>query len=473
MPDRDLHFEPYVHLAGLGHNRALVSWGGFFFHGREASDGSGHEYVLLDDEELEPTALARTESIGERSESYGSADVRVLDAQGRVVARAQTSTTNHVWLEGLTADTEYRYEIHVDGKEWLAGPRYDWLRDAHGRARLRRNGRQYSCRFRTHPAPETHTPVAFAVLGDFGIGIGSDHDDARRQWDIACALEQAVATHDARLVLTTGDNIYLGHDADNATGNEDDDWFFSFYQPYRYLLDHVPFYPAVGNHDGAETENSDDRSQLDDNYFLRQRFVQTQEVTRASVEPGLFYRFECGALVSFICIDTTKGDSGDDTRFFDKPEHRDFLHESFPDLGRQDHRWRIPYSHHPVYCAGPEHGDTDGMERTLVPLFERAGVRLVLAGHEHNFQYSRQQGVHYIISGAGGQLRAEMPARFREARTVAWAAAGHFLIVSLDADRAVVHVLTTDGRGAPTPLIAQTPTGEPFQTPIVIETRRR
>ncbi|MEJ7785525.1 MAG: hypothetical protein WKF96_12030, partial [Solirubrobacteraceae bacterium] len=25
----------------------------------------------------------------------------------------------------------------------------------------------------------------------------------------------------------------------------------AFFQPYRYLLDHLPFYPTAGNHDGA------------------------------------------------------------------------------------------------------------------------------------------------------------------------------------------------------------------------------
>jgi tartrate-resistant acid phosphatase type 5 len=459
MARHQLHFEPYVHLAGVGHDRALIAWGGFFFR---RADG---ELKLVDDEELETEQLSRTESIGERSEPYGRAQVLVVDSSGKVAAQAETTTTNHVWVEGLRPDTPYDYEIRVDGRPWLNGERYDWIREG-GRASLRPSGRQYQCRFRTHAAEDAAVPLTFAVLGDFGIGIFSDHEDSRRQLAIARALEHAVTAHDVRLVLTTGDNIYLSHEGDEATGAEDDDWFYSFYQPYRYVLDRVPFYPAVGNHDGAETENSDDRSQLDDNYFLRQRFSDERNASRASVDPGLFYRFEFGATASFVCLDTTMDDKCG-TRYFDEASHHDFLNESFPSKDDRS-RWVIPYSHHPVFCAGPEHRNTGGMEQTLVPLFERSGVRLVLAGHEHNFQYSRHHDIHYIVSGAGGQLRRDAPTNFHEARTVAWAAQGHFLVVALDADRATVHVLEVDAHGRTAPLIASTPDGQPFRTPIVI-----
>ena len=468
MRKENLHFEPYVHLAGLGYHRALISWGGFFFrlaaNGSQAGDGG--EYVLMDDEELEVSPLPRTESIGEKSEPYGRARVRVFNDDGSVAAEVETTDVNHAWVEGLRPDTHYRYEIEVDGRNWLAGDRYDWRHDG-GRTRLRRSGRHYRCEFRTHPAPNVRAPLTFAVIGDFGIGVRSDHDDARRQSAIARGLERAVFEQDVRVVLTTGDNIYLGERSTEGGGEEDDDWFFTFYQPYRYVLDCVPFYPTVGNHDSSETEASDDRSQLDDNFFLRQRFGDQRDASRASIDPGLFYHFDYGAAVAFVCIDTTQ-DESDRARFFCKPQHSRFLEESFPSVSPADWRWRIPFSHHPVYCAGPEHQNTDGMLPSLVPLFERSGVRLVLAGHEHNFQYSRHNNVHYVVSGAAGQLRRDRPTRFSDARTVAWKAEAHFLVVSLDEDRAVVHVLTSDADGALAPMVAETPDGAAFQTPIVI-----
>ena len=81
--------------------------------------------------------------------------------------------------------------------------------------------------------------MTFLVIGDFGYGVRGDDPDSRRQRAVACAMEMAMEQLDARLVLTVGDNIYLGEDEDESpriapsddTGAEDDDWFFSIYQP--------------------------------------------------------------------------------------------------------------------------------------------------------------------------------------------------------------------------------------------------
>ena len=467
---RDLHFEPYVHLAGLSHDCALISWGGFFFRpndaGGPAKPPRGQDHSLVDDDDLVHLRESRKDSIGERSRSYGPAVVRARNLDGTVAAETSVQDVNHAWLDGLKPDTEYCYEVLVEGQSWIGGHRFDWAREG-DHAGLRRSTREYTCRFRTHPDPDSRAPLTFAVVGDFGIGIAVDNEDGRRQAALAKALDRAVSEHGVRLVLTTGDNIYLPDGDDDASGDEDDDWFFSFYQPYRYILDRVPFYPAVGNHDSSETERSDDRDQLDDNFFLKQRFVGERDASRASVDPGLFYRFNFGAAISFVCLDTTHDDETD-ACYFEREEHAAFLDESFPVEGRADEKWRIPFSHHPTFCAGPHHRNTKPMVKSLVPLFERAGVRLALAGHEHNFQYSRHNDVHYIVSGAGGQLRPERPSHFDDAHTAAWAAVGHFLIVSIDGDQATVTVLTAGDDGVPHPVTAETPDGEPFRTPIRI-----
>lgn len=470
----DLHFEPYVHLAGLTHESVLISWGGFFFRpgkdeGLIKPERRRHQHTLLDDDELSGLQKPRKDSIGERSRSYGPAVVRVRTPGGATVAEVSTERVNHAWVEGLEPDTEYCYEIAVDGRNWIADHRFDWSREG-DRAGLLPSSRRYSCRFRTHPAPETHAPLTFAVLGDFGIGIGTDSDDARRQSALARGMAQAIDQYNVRLVLTTGDNIYMPDAEGDASGDEDDDWFFSFYQPYRYILDRVPVYPTVGNHDSSETEQSDDRDQLDDNFFIRQRFTARRDETADSETPGLFYRFDFGADITFVCLDTTHDDQSG-ACYFERDDHRRFLEESFAEDASRTRPWLIPFSHHPTFCAGPCHGNTQPMVKHLVPFFERAGVSLVLAGHEHNFQYSRHHDVHYVISGAGGKLRTDPPSRFEEAHTVAWAAEGHFLIVSLDARQAVVHVLTAAEDGTLRPLTAVTPGGEPFRTPIVIPRR--
>jgi tartrate-resistant acid phosphatase type 5 len=270
------------------------------------------------------------------------------------------------------------------------------------------------------------------VLGDFGVGIVDGRLDGARQLLIARELEKAA---DVRLVISTGDNIYLGHQDTAGTGNEDDEWYSSFYQPYRYVINRVPFFPTVGNHDAGDSERSDDRAQLADNFFLEHRFKPEVASGSASLDPGLFYRFQVGATLEFICIDTSLAGDMDVEHYFDDPAHLRWIRVTLEGPGA---RWRIPFSHHPPFCAGPEHGNTSGMVERLVPMFDEAGVRLVLSGHEHNFQYSVVNGVHYVVSGAAGKLRSEPPTGFEEARTRAWSAAGHFLLCHADEERIVV-----------------------------------
>ena len=132
-------------------------------------------------------------------------------------------------------------------------------------------------------------------------------------------------------------------------------------------------------------------------------------------------------------------------------------------------RWRIPFSHHPPFSAGPKHGPTPGMVERLVPQFERAGTRVVLSGHEHNFQHSSVSGIDYVVSGAGGKLRTEPPTGFERAGTRECAAAGHFLLVDVEEERLVIHpVGDTDGDGSLELIERRTPAGDPVTGPIEI-----
>ncbi len=464
----EAHFEPFVHLAGLDDDQALIAWGGFWFV--PFADGKGMR--LVDDEELPQVDAGRHDSIGVRSKAYGHAVVEALDADGAVVVRAETDDTNHAWLRGLEADTEYRYRIQVDGEPWAEGERMRWHRLDEQRGELRPAGRGYDLRFRTFPDRESDAGLTFCAIGDYGIGIQGAADDCDRQLETARAMEETIEHHDVRLVITLGDNIY--HEEDEkvgGTGSEDDDWFFSFYEPYRWLISRVPVFPTVGNHDAAETEDSDDRDQLDDNHFLDLRFAPEVEEGRASLDPGLFYRLAYSRRVQLLCIDTSKAAELETERFFANGKHLDFVTASLTDGpdGTDDggSRWRIPFCHHPPFCAGPKHGNDEDMVDLLVPLFEQHGVRLVLSGHEHNFQYASHNDVHYIVSGAGGKLRDGRPDGFDGAHTRAWAAAGHFLLVEIDGARATIWPLSgVDPDGTLHCIDAAQPDGTPFALPI-------
>ncbi|SOC50053.1 Calcineurin-like phosphoesterase [Blastococcus aggregatus] len=463
MPDT--HFEPFVHLVDLTSDRALIAWGGFWFR----CDDPDGRWRVVGDSELHEVDAGRNGSMGARSQTYGEALVEVLDPAGRLVADSRTDTANHVWVDGLEPDTEYRYRITVDGRPWAEGPRMDWGPVPRGGLDLRPGGRSYSMKFRTHPPADVAAPLAFAVLGDYGIGILADVESSRRQRRVADVLDRLTENPGIRLVIATGDNVYAsaGRRGPEGSGDHDADWYGSFYQPYRYALARLPVYPAVGNHDTSDEESSDHRDQIRDNFHTDARFSPEVAGARASVDPGLFYRFAFGADVEFVCIDTSLADSLPTKHFFEHRRHSAFLDEAFPE--GPGPRWRIPFSHHPVYCAGPHHPNTGSMIDHLVPLFARSGVRTAFAGHEHNFQLSQVGGIHYFLTGAGGQLREEVPNGFAEAMTTAWAAQAHLLLASIDGGSMTVTPLTAlRPDGEPEAMTPQAPEGVVVEVPFVV-----
>jgi len=375
----EFHAEPYLHLAGLSHKSALITWGAFYFRTR-----TQHAWKIVEDHDLRYVHPPRRESIGARSAPYGPARVNVFDLHGALVATAFTETTNFCWITGLAADTRYRYEVLVNNEPWADGERWDWSPGAS--QGLEQRGGHYVNEFRTYPDPavEPSGSFTFIVLGDYGTGIRKSTPQ-RRQRQVAEAMQKAFDTCDVRLVVTGGDNIYagtriLGLPIGTNTGDEDDDWFFTFFQPYRYLINRVAVYPCIGNHDTGETEDRDDREQLMDNMYIRERIASDEASGRASVDPGLFYRFRYGRDVEFICLDTSKEGFFRGKRLYEYPKHREWI-EPFADPGGV--KWRLPFCHHPPFCAGPQHTNTDRMEQ-LLPLFASGGVRAV-------FQRARAQ----------------------------------------------------------------------------------
>ena len=259
--------------------------------------------------------------------------------------------------------------------------------------------------------------LAFIAIGDFGVGVKRETAE-HRQRAVADALQRAVDEHGVRVILTTGDNIYAGKKflgiPVGATGADDDDWFFTYFQPYRYVINRVPVYPSIGNHDAAESEERDDRAQVEDNFYVRERILGEEAAGRASFGPGLFYRFRFGSDIEFVCIDTSKEEFFIGKRLFDFPKHSGWVDCALP-AAPDGVRWRIPFAHHPPFSAGPLHHNTRSMAR-LLPLFDRAGVKAMFSGHEHNFQHSRAGGIDYFVTGAGGKFRRAAPDRFEIGR---------------------------------------------------------
>ena len=106
----------------------------------------------------------------------------------------------------------------------------------------------------------------------------------------------------------------------------------------------------------------------------------------------------------------------------------------------------------------------------LIERFERAGVRLVLSGHEHNFQHALCNDVHYVVTGGAGKLRADRPSDegFDKAHTVSWAPFYHLLLVTIDGNEAVVSPVGALVDGKPGTVKRETPAEHTTTDPIRI-----
>src|SRR5215218_10367602 len=58
----EVHLEPYLVLAGLTHNAALIAWGGFYF--RVRGRAGNEQWKLVDDSDLDHLHPPRYECIG-------------------------------------------------------------------------------------------------------------------------------------------------------------------------------------------------------------------------------------------------------------------------------------------------------------------------------------------------------------------------------------------------------------------------
>ena len=215
------------------------------------------------------------------------------------------------------------------------------------------------------------------------------------------------------------------------------------------LLNRIPFYATLGNHD-HQTESPGDMTVYLDNFFF------------PTPQPARYYRFNFGGLADFFALDSTFMD--DEDRAANPVDMREYkwLEEEF---SHSQAPWKIPYFHHPPFNAGPGHGASLKPLQAFVDLFGRAGVKVVFNGHEHNFQWSEQdqatRGVRYVISGAGGQLRiGDIRSSMQAAHIAGWAPQYHFLLVEIEDRALTIHVL------GPAPVVVRDKNGNAVTQPL-------
>lgn len=246
----------------------------------------------------------------------------------------------------------------------------------------------------TMPTTTTTTmaPIGqLLVIGDFGSGGSSEYD-------VANAMRAWTQSHNVAAILTTGDNLY--------TSNVDKAWT----TPFGWVAEAgIPVWVTWGNHDNQ-------RPKAESSTFG---------------DPPRWLEHTWGD-ATVLSVDSTDVGS---------TEQEQWLEASLADAQRPV----IVAEHYPAFSCS-YHGDSRAVRDTWAPLFEQAGVAMVLSGHEHNYQRFEVGGVEYVVSGGGGAgLYALKSCPKGHAPRIAGDAAHHFLAISQNANGFTVQVVASDG----------------------------
>jgi len=244
--------------------------------------------------------------------------------------------------------------------------------------------------FVTAPAAGTSIPTRIWVLGDSGTA------NANAQAVRNAYLNFTGSTH-TNLWLMLGDNAY-----ENGTDSE---YQAAVFNMYPTMLRQSVLWPALGNHDTAQSSNPP--ASLP--YFAM--FTLPTGAQAGGVASGTekYYSFDY-ANIHFICLDSMTSD---------RSTNGPMATWLRADLASTTRQWIIAFWHHPPYSKGSHDSDTESflaqMRQTFLPILEDAGVDLVLAGHSHSYERSFLIDGHYGVSSTftnamkkdGGSGRAD------------------------------------------------------------------
>jgi hypothetical protein len=262
--------------------------------------------------------------------------------------------TQHTFeLDGLDSDTFYYYSIEADGRR-LAGADRDH-------------------RFRTHPGPGTDRPLRIWVIGDAGDGQFSESRIA------LSVYEDFTGTTPTDVWLMLGDNAYK-----SGTTEEHQDAVFD---AFSIKLRNTISWPIIGNHDKRSFTGESAGPYFD--VFDLPTAGESGGVASGS---EYYYSFDYGD-IHFVALYSSLGglDAGH--------VQLDWLER---DLAASDAEWTIAMLHIAPYSTGEHPSDTlerhVAVRQNALPILEKHGVDLVLAGHSHCYQRSYPVRGHYGTS---------------------------------------------------------------------------
>jgi len=218
--------------------------------------------------------------------------------------------------------------------------------------------------------------IRVVALGDFGSGD-------KNQLAVAKALALRHSQEPYSLGISLGDNFYRC----GISSTSDSGWKTRWEDLYTPLG--ITFFASLGNHDYGHPPIICPGKAVSPDAEL-----QYTAHSKSWRMPARYYTFVAGH-ARFFAIDT-EGWSSKQAAWLKK-----ILVETQNEPGVQ---WRIVYGHHPMYTSGVHLNERriGALRRELSGLFKETKVDLYIAGHDHDMEHLRANGIDYLIAGTGG-----------------------------------------------------------------------
>ncbi|NXC44590.1 PPA5 phosphatase, partial [Penelope pileata] len=288
--------------------------------------------------------------------------------------------------------------------------------------------------------------VQFLAVGDWG-GVPDPPFATPREVATAAAMGRAATDPGADFVLALGDNFYYE--------GVRDEWDPRFQETFERVftapgLQALPWFVLAGNHDHAGNVTAQLAYSHHSNrwhfphyyYSLRLAVPGSNATARLLLLDTVLL---CGGTDDFGAGMPPRGPVDADAAAAQLSWLRGRLAAA-----RHDH-YVLVAGHYPVWSVA-EHGPTACLVRLLRPLLRRHRVTAYLCGHDHNLQFLQEDGVGYVVSGAGNFVEASrshagaVPPGTLRFFFGAPESPGGFAHIRLEADAATVTFLEATGR---------------------------
>lgn len=313
----------------------------------------------------------------------------------------EAGTRHMLTLEGLSPGGQYEAMVLLN-----SGQGYDQQPGFNGKEWGRLN-------FHT---PSGEHPLRVGIVGDASFG-----DEATQR------LVALMAAQDLNFVLHTGDVVYETDPSDLMNS-----YVVKYFEPFAPLLQQMPVYTVLGNHDYDAVLRWQDAPFYD---YAFPPFPDPDFSYPEARRANQYYAFHYQD-VQFLMLDSQVfyGVQG-------RGEQDAWLAERLAD---PRFRITIPVFHVSPYSSSVVHPDDSLPVRySWNPRFEAANVPVVFSGHFHHYERHIANGITYIVSGGGSSTLYAQGESLPESQV--YARRTHFVLLEIFEERSELRAISVDG----------------------------